>query len=259
MDEVEYLRSLRFTFTKIAEILGISRSTLYRRLDEEGIDHLATYTDISDNDLDSAVSEIKQSHPNDGERLIIGHLLQAGIVVQRYRIRASIHRIDPIGTVRRRTIHRRVYNVEGPNSLWHIDGNHKLIKRRFVIHGGIDGYTRRIVFLTCSTNNLAATVMSSFYEAVCAYGVPDKVRSDLGGEKIDVWRYMVEQRQSESAVLIGSSTHNQRIESLWRDMYRSVGALYADFFRKMEDDNRLHTLNEIDLYCLHFFSTSDKS
>ena len=89
MDEVEYLRSLRFTFTKIAEILGISRSTLYRRLDEEGIDRLATYTDLSDNDLDSTVSEIKQSHPNDGERLIIGCLLQAGIVVQRYRI--SIH------------------------------------------------------------------------------------------------------------------------------------------------------------------------
>lgn len=76
--------------------------------------------------------------------------------------------------------------MEGPNSLWHIDGNHKLIKWRFVIHGGIDGYTRTIIYLKCSTNNLAATVMSSFYKAVC--GVPDKVRSDLGGENIDVWR-----------------------------------------------------------------------
>ena len=93
-------------------------------------------------------------------------------------------------------IHRRVYIVEGTNSLWHIDGNQKLIKWHFVIHGDIDGYTRTIVFLTCSTNNLAATVMSSFNEAVCAYGVPGKVRSDLGGENIDVWRCMVEQRQS---------------------------------------------------------------
>ena len=100
-------------------------------------------------------------------------------------------------------IHRRVYNVEGPK---HIDRHHKLIKWHFVIHGDIDGYTRTIVFLTCSTNNLAATVISSFYETTCAYGVPDKVQSDLGGENIDVWRYMVEQRQSESAVLVGSST-----------------------------------------------------
>ena len=91
----------------MTEILGISHSTLYRRLDEEDIDRLATYTDISDNDLDSTVSEIKQSHPNDWERLIICHLLQAGIVVQCYRIRASIHRFDPIGTARKRsrTIH----------------------------------------------------------------------------------------------------------------------------------------------------------
>ena len=83
--------------------MAISHSTLYRRLDEEGIDCLATYTDISDNDLDSTASEIKQSHPNDGEWLIIHHLLQAGIVVQHYRIRASIHRIDPIDTARRRS------------------------------------------------------------------------------------------------------------------------------------------------------------
>ncbi len=39
-------------------------------------------------------------------------------------------RIDPEGAAYRAMSHRlqrRVYRVAGPNSLWHIDGNHKLI------------------------------------------------------------------------------------------------------------------------------------
>ncbi len=97
----------------------------------------------------------------------------------------------------------------------------------------------------------SSTVMSSFYKAVNDYGLPDQVRSDLGGENTDVWLYMIEQKQSESAVLVGSSTHNQRIERLWRDTYRCVVALYVDLFQKMEADSRLNLLNEIDLFCLH--------
>lgn len=253
VEEIEYFRALRFSWTKIAELMGISRSTLYRRLQDEGIDRACTYSSISDSDLDRAVTSIKQSHPNDGERLMIGHLHRIGIIVQRWRVRASIHRVDPVSTAlrRSRTIRRRVYSVEGPNSLWHIDGNHKLIKWRFVIHGGIDGYSRSIVFLHCSTNNLASTVLSSFHVAVSAYGVPDQIRSDLGGENVEVWRYMIEQKQSPSAVVVGSSTHNQRIERLWRDVTRCVSVLYGDLFRKMEEDNRLNSLNEVDLFCLH--------
>lgn len=38
------------------------------------------------------------------------------------------------------------------------DGNHKLIRWRMVVHGGIDGYTRMIIYLGCSTNNQATTV-----------------------------------------------------------------------------------------------------
>ena len=244
---------MRFTWTKIAEIVGISRSTLYRRLEEEGVDLTSTYSDISNSELDRMVESIKQTHPNDGERLVIGHLHRLGIVLPRSRVRASIHRVDPINTAIRRsvTIRRRVYSVEGPNSLWHIDGHHKLIKWRIVVHGGIDGYSRTIVYLRCSTNNLASTVMASYSDAVAKYGVPNQVRSDLGGENTEVWRYMVEQHHSESAVLVGSSTHNERIERLWRDVYRCVGVLYADLFREMEDDGRLSCLNEVDLFCLH--------
>ncbi|KAF4114111.1 hypothetical protein G5714_004334 [Onychostoma macrolepis] len=40
------------------------------------------------------------------------------------------------------------------NSLWHIDGNHKLIRWRIVIHG----YSRLVVFLRASDNNRGGTV-----------------------------------------------------------------------------------------------------
>ena len=64
------------------------------------------------------------------------------------------------------TVRRRVYSVDGPNSLWHIDGNHKFIKWRFVVHGGIDVFLRTIVYLHCSTNNQSSTVLSAFTNAV---------------------------------------------------------------------------------------------
>ncbi len=54
-----------------------------------------------------------------------------------------------------------------------------------------------------------------------------------------------------SAVLTGSSVHNERIERLWRDVHRCVGITYANIFRSLERDHLLDPLNEVDLYCLH--------
>ena len=48
---------------KIAQYLGISRSTLYRRLEEEGLSQDAKYTYINDSDLDRVMSAIKQNYP----------------------------------------------------------------------------------------------------------------------------------------------------------------------------------------------------
>lgn len=227
---------------------------MYRRLNEEGLSRNLSYTNISDADLDKLVADIKAVHPNDGERLMIGHLVSRNIFVPRARLRGAIHRVDPINTALRRsvTIRRRRYVCSGPNAVWHIDGNHKLIKWRFVIHGAIDGYSRTVTYMHCSDNNRALTVLNLFTTATQLYGIPNKIRSDLGGENVEVWRYMIENHSSESAVITGSSTHNERIERLWRDVYRSVGVLFADTFRKLEDEGKLDSLNEIDLYCLHF-------
>lgn len=66
---------------------------------------------------------------------------------------------------------------------------------RIVIHGGIDGYSRRIMFLTGNANNRAATVLQCFLAAVNRHGLPHCVRSDKGGENVDVARYMLEHPQ----------------------------------------------------------------
>ena len=60
---------------------------------------------------------------------------------------------------------------------------------------------------------------------------------------------MIEQHNSPSAVIVGSSTHNQRIEHLWRDVHRCVGRIYHDLFTQLEEEGFLDPLNETDLYC----------
>lgn len=64
-----------------------------------------------------------------------------------------------------------------------------------MIHGGIDGYSRKIVYLTASNNNKFATVLNAFLGPVEQFGVPRKVRSDKGGENIEVARLMLEHPQ----------------------------------------------------------------
>ena len=80
-EDIEFLWQLHFNWIRISEILGISCSTLYRRLREEGVMEHLTYSDISDSALDMLVQQIRQQHPNDGERLMIGHLFSAGVSV----------------------------------------------------------------------------------------------------------------------------------------------------------------------------------
>ena len=55
--------------------------------------------------------------------------------------------VDPQGVEgqRRKTINRRNYYTDGPDDVYHIDGNDKLKEWGFAIHGGVDGFSRKIL------------------------------------------------------------------------------------------------------------------
>ena len=107
-------------------------------------------------------------------------------------------------------------------------------------------------YLNCATNNCASTVLHQFQNAMSIFGVPDRVRTDKGGENVGVWRLMIHVHASPSAVIAGSSTHNVRIERLWRDMFRCVSGHYYELFYALEEQQLLNPLNDTDLYCLHY-------
>lgn len=135
--------------------------------------------------------------------------------------------------------------------MWHIDTNHKLIRWCFVISGAIDGFSRLVTALQCLDNNRADSLLEVFREGTERFGTPHCVRTDMGMENVRIAEYMYE-RRGDRGILTGKSTHNQRIERLWRDVYDGVIIFYYLLFYFMEDENILDVLNPSHMFALHY-------
>lgn len=63
-DYLQYLLEIGMPANLVANLLGVSRTTLYRRMNEANISVRGLYSTCTNNELDEMVSNIKKSVPN---------------------------------------------------------------------------------------------------------------------------------------------------------------------------------------------------
>ena len=132
----------------------------------------------------------------------------------------------------------------GPNYLWHIDGYDKLKPFGFAIHGGIDGFSRKVLWLAVgSSNNDPSIVATYFVECIKSMTlVPRVVRADRGSENVNIGgiqrffrRNQTDRQSGNNSFRFGTSTSNQRIESWWSQLRKSRMNWWINYFKDMRD------------------------
>lgn len=73
--------------------------------------------------------------------------------------------IDPNGVEMRKAhrLKRRFYCAKGPNNIWHLDGYDKLKPFGFCIHGAVDGFSRKVIWLEVSDTNNDPKLIAKYY------------------------------------------------------------------------------------------------
>ena len=66
----------------------------------------------------------------------------------------------------------RECSVPHANLLWHVHSNPKITAWWFVLHGCIDGYSGKVIYLKLCANKIAATVQKLFEKGVEEFGLP---------------------------------------------------------------------------------------
>ncbi|XP_014674703.1 PREDICTED: uncharacterized protein LOC106814853 [Priapulus caudatus] len=259
-EQLTQLRRIGYPLSEVARqglLTTTSRTTLYRHIRRHNLPTVRQeYSSISNANLEAQVRNINRQYPNSGSQEVRAHLrgLAHPIIVQRERVRRAVRVVDPVGTASRwaQVIHRRRYSVPGPNSLWHLDTNHALRRWRIIINGGIDGFSRLVVYLHAQGNNNARSSLYCFLGAIRDYSVPSRIRTDEGGEFVHVRTFMSRQEgEGRGSAIAGRSVHNVRIERLWRDVYSKVLDTYYRLFYHMESFNILDVSNVNHMFALH--------
>ena len=190
-------------------------------------------------------------------------LRMKGVVTNRETIRLIIKTLDPLGAGLRKLhkLKRRMYTCRCPNFMWHVDGYNKLKSFGFPIHGCIDGYSRKILWLNVSpTSNDSQVIATYFIQCIEKLNlIPRLVRSDRGSENTilgGTLKYL--RREHGNAVAgdesfrYGPSVSNQRIESWWAFFKKNRSSWWMNYFKDFMDDGIYDPTINYQKLCLYF-------
>ena len=260
---VEYYFNQNFQYNAIVMFLQIyhgiviSIRTLKRRLQHYGSKRRAS--NISSDALHVIITMEVHNGPYamKGYRGMWHHLRTSyGISVKRDTVMEMLREIDPEGTAvrRARRLHRRKYHSLGPNHCWHIDGHHKLKPYGLPIHGCVDGFSRKILWLKVArTDNNPLVPAYYFLDIVKNTGYcPQKLRPDCGTENGIMADSQCFLSNNSNGHSYGSSPSNQRIENWWSHCKRTFTTWIIDFFQRMVDDGILIPGHDVHMECVWF-------
>ena len=117
-----------------------------------------------------------------------------------------------------------------------------------ILYGCIDGYSRLIVYVKCSSKNFAATFLNFSEKAIKTHDLPSRIQGDRGSENIEVVRYVLTHPNSGldcGSFITGHSVHSQRIERLWIDVYYGVTPICQTVFLTLGQNGALDFDSEI--------------
>lgn len=221
--------------------IKISLSHLKRILGRYGLWRRKNYTSLDDV-FDFINSELQCSGQMHGYRWMHRKCVLNGLNVTKETVRVVLRELDPVGTEmrKRRRLRRRDYISKGPNYCWHMDGYDKLKPYGIAIHGCIDGFSRKIIWLRAYTTNNDPFVIAGYYSNAIKQlgGCPKRIRADFGTENVNV---EVMQRtlreQARTCFLYGTSPLNQRIEAWWGILRRETIQFWMNFFMELKEND----------------------
>ena len=221
--------------------ITISLSTLKRKLKSYGLQRRNEPT--PENFAEIAESLERKLHGTGnqfGYRTMWHSLRLEGITIPRDVVMYCLKEIDPEGVSlrRRHKLKRRLYRSLGPNFCWHMDGYDKLKPFGFPIHGCIDGFSRKLLWLELvSSNNNPYIIANLYLKAVRTSNlVPRKIRADHGTENTVVASAQTFLSDfKDNAFMYESSHTNQRIESWWSFLRKNRTTFLINFFRELVD------------------------
>lgn len=187
------------------------------------------------------------------------------LYVKRKTVLELLWQLDPEGVQQRKSkrLRRRVYTSPGPSHTWHLDGYDKLKPFGLCIHGAIDGYSRKILWLEVGpTNNDPQVIAGYFMECVADVGhIPGVVRCDQGTEHTTIeflqpfLHETVNGECVQKTFMVGKSTSNQRIEAWWSILRKQLTGWWINYFKDLRDNGSFCDADNLQRECLKFCFT----